>query len=81
MDAKTSELTKHETSAGDHDKFAHYAPRAQILEAYVTGTPLTALCGKTWVPFGDPEKYPVCPECKTIYDATFAEFNGGCGND
>jgi hypothetical protein len=27
-----------------------------------------ALCGKVWVPGRDPEKFPVCPECKAIYD-------------
>jgi uncharacterized C2H2 Zn-finger protein len=27
-----------------------------------------ALCGKVWVPGRDPEKFPVCPDCKKIYD-------------
>ncbi|MEO8094890.1 MAG: DUF3039 domain-containing protein, partial [Pseudolysinimonas sp.] len=25
-------------------------------------------CGKVWVPGRDPEKFPVCPDCKKIYD-------------
>jgi len=33
----------------------------------VTGTPVTALCGKVWVPSRDPKRYPVCPTCKEIY--------------
>jgi hypothetical protein len=34
----------------------------------VTGTPVTALCGKVWVPSRDPKRYPVCPTCKEIYE-------------
>jgi hypothetical protein len=25
------------------------------------------LCGKVWVPSRDPQKFPVCPECKEIW--------------
>jgi len=32
------------------------------------GTPVVALCGKTWVPGRDPDKFPVCPTCKEIYE-------------
>jgi hypothetical protein len=53
---------------GDHERFAHYADRDQITEALVNGTPVVALCGKVWVPSRDPSKYPVCPECKELYD-------------
>jgi len=53
---------------GDHDRFAHYAPKAKIMEAMVTGTPVRALCGKLWVPSRDPEKFPICPTCKEIYE-------------
>ena len=53
---------------GDHERFAHYAPKDKILEAMVTGTPVKALCGKVWVPSRDPQKFPVCPTCKEIWD-------------
>ncbi|HTW20555.1 MAG TPA: DUF3039 domain-containing protein [Mycobacteriales bacterium] len=53
---------------GDHDRFAHYADRDKITEAMVTGTPIVALCGKVWVPTRDPSRYPVCPECKRLYE-------------
>ena len=26
------------------------------------------LCGKIWVPKHDPSQYPVCPDCKRIYE-------------
>ena len=32
------------------------------------GTPVVALCGKVWVPSRAPEKFPVCPECKEIWE-------------
>ena len=44
-------------------------PKADMTKAMVTGEPCTALCGKKWVPSRAPEKYPVCPDCKKIYDA------------
>jgi hypothetical protein len=54
---------------GDHDRFAHYVRKEKILESAVTGTPVIALCGKVWVPNRDPKRYPVCPECKKIYES------------
>ncbi|GAA0579383.1 DUF3039 domain-containing protein [Actinomadura livida] len=54
---------------GDHERFAHYVKKAKITESAVTGTPVIALCGKVWVPNRDPKKYPVCPECKEIYES------------
>ncbi len=57
-----------ETDAGDHDRFSHYVRKDQIVESSVQGTPLVALCGKVWVPSRDPDKYPICPECKEIYE-------------
>jgi hypothetical protein len=57
------------SDAGDHDKFAHYADKNKIAEAYVTGIPIVALCGKKWVPTRAPEKFPVCPDCAARYEA------------
>lgn len=54
---------------GDHERFSHYAPKDKIMEAMVTGTPVRALCGKVWVPSRDPKRFPVCPECKRLYEA------------
>lgn len=30
------------------------------------GLEVTALCGYTWIPRRNPEKYPACPECMKI---------------
>lgn len=53
---------------GDHERFAHYVRKEKIVESAVTGAPVIALCGKVWVPNRDPQKFPVCPDCKKIYD-------------
>ena len=29
---------------------------------------MIALCGKVWVPNRDPGRFPVCPECKEIFE-------------
>ncbi len=52
---------------GDHERYAHYVQKNKITESAVMGTPVLALCGKKWIPGRDPEKFPVCPECKEIY--------------
>jgi hypothetical protein len=57
------------TDDGDHDRFSHYTRKDKLTDAMVMGTPVVALCGKVWVPSRDPQKYPVCPECKEIWDA------------
>jgi hypothetical protein len=54
---------------GDHDRFAHYVQKDKIVDSSVTGMPLVALCGKVWVPSRDPKKYPVCPDCRRIYES------------
>jgi hypothetical protein len=53
---------------GDHEKFAHYVHKDKLMQAMVEGTPVRAMCGKLWVPSRDPKRFPVCPECKRIYD-------------
>ena len=42
--------------------------KEKIVESAVTGEPVIALCGKVWVPSRDPSRYPVCPDCKAIYE-------------
>ena len=49
---------------GEHERFAHYVRRDEYVDSMVYGVPLTALCGKRWVPSRDPDRYPVCPECR-----------------
>lgn len=53
----------------DHERLSHYVTSEKLTEAMINGTPVVALCGKIWVPSRDPEKYPVCPECKEIWES------------
>ena len=53
---------------GYHERFSHYVRKEKIVESAVLGTPVVALCGKVWVPSRDPQKFPVCPECKEIHE-------------
>jgi len=53
---------------GDHERFSHYVRKNQIMPSAIEGTPIVALCGKKWVPSRDPKRFPVCPDCKEIFE-------------
>lgn len=53
---------------GDHERFSHYVQKNKIVESAVMGNAVLALCGKVWIPSRDPQKFPVCPTCKEIYE-------------
>jgi hypothetical protein len=57
------------TGDGDHERFAHYVLKDNIVDSAVLGIPVVALCGKKWVPSRDPKRFPVCPDCKRIYES------------
>ena len=61
-------LAEDRVEEGDHDRYAHYVKKDTILKSALSGKPVIALCGKVWVPGRDPEKFPVCPTCKEIYE-------------
>jgi Protein of unknown function (DUF3039) len=75
----TDERTKHSLDDGDHERFSHYVPKDKLTEAMVMGTPVVALCGKVWVPSRDPQKFPVCPQCKEIWESL--RDDKGSGDD
>nr|WP_231368797.1 DUF3039 domain-containing protein [Frigoribacterium sp. CG_9.8] len=56
------------TDAGDHDLFAHYCRKADIERSMFEGIDITALCGKKWRPSRDFAAFPVCPDCKEIWE-------------
>lgn len=61
-------LNDEQIDDGDHDRFSHYVKKEKILQSALSGKPVKALCGKKWTPGRDPEKFPVCPACKEIYE-------------
>ena len=72
--------TRPGTGPGDHERFSHFVPKDKLMAAMVEGTPVVALCGKVWVPSRDPEKFPVCPECKQIWES-LSPGDGGKDDD
>ena len=69
LDRELEELLRSEQlDEGDHDRYSHYVKKDKILASALSGKPVNALCGKVWTPGRDPEKFPVCPTCKEIYE-------------
>jgi hypothetical protein len=54
------------TNDGDHERFAHYVKKSDIVRSNIEGVEVEALCGKRWIPNRDPTRYKVCPTCKEI---------------
>jgi hypothetical protein len=69
LEERTEVVEDYRLDPGDAERFAHvvWAPGQKaegvVTEARVYGTPVTALCGKRWIPARDPQRFPVCPEC------------------
>jgi hypothetical protein len=40
-----------------------------VVEGIINQPPVTALCGKVWVPGRNPKKYPICPTCREIAES------------
>ncbi|WP_171715547.1 DUF3039 domain-containing protein [Metallococcus carri] len=70
------EVAQQPVEPGDHERFSHYVRKEKILESALSGEPVTALCGKVWVPGRDPQKFPVCPACREIYEGLRAPQDG-----
>ena len=51
---------------GDHERFAHIIKKSDWGSAYMEGNAVEALCGKRWVPTRDPDRFPLCPDCKEL---------------
>lgn len=64
--AEPDARTDHLLDDGEHDRFTHYVSKVELARARRKGTPVTALCGKRWVPDGDPSRYPMCPTCAEL---------------
>ena len=66
-DEQLREENREDLESGDHERFSHYVRKDKIVESAVSGKPVTALCGKKWIPSRDPKKFPICPTCKEIH--------------
>src|SRR5918912_2751875 len=74
------ELVEQPVEPGDHERFAHYVRKEKVLESALSGEPVIALCGKVWVPGRDPQRFPVCPTCKEVYDGLRASEDASGGS-
>ncbi|MCI1676360.1 MAG: DUF3039 domain-containing protein [Ancrocorticia sp.] len=62
------ERTEEQRSPGDEERYAHYVRKERITESAILGKPVVALCGKVWTPSRNPDRYPICPVCKEIFE-------------
>ncbi len=70
----TEQITREQVAEpGDSEKMAHYVRASELADALVFGTAIEALCGKMWVPFRNPENFPVCPDCRDKWEAKLDE--------
>lgn len=54
---------------GDHDRFAHYFRKADILRANFDGVVVPALCGKLAIPDEyRARQFEKCPTCVEIFE-------------
>lgn len=65
---ENEEVFQVDDGSGDHDRYSHYVSKEDIVRSSMTGTPVRALCGKKWTPKRNPEKYPICPDCKGLFE-------------
>ncbi|MDD7465028.1 MAG: DUF3039 domain-containing protein [Actinomycetaceae bacterium] len=62
------EREEQQIDPGDHERYAHYVRKDRAMRSAVEGGPVVALCGKVWTPVRNPDRFPICPICKEIYD-------------
>ena len=67
VDLDRGEVETDRGPVGDHPAVQDAADGRE-LHRQARGEPVRALCGKVWTPGRDPAKYPVCPDCKRIYE-------------
>ena len=70
-------LTTQPAEPGDHDLFAHYVKKEDIIASTIDGTPAIALCGKKWQASRSPEGLTVCPECQDVHACNACMVNKG----
>lgn len=80
MDTRVDERTDLRLDDGDHERLAHIIRKDDQMRAYVLGEEVVALCGKRWIPSRDPDRFPVCPECRTALELLRGGGAGGGGD-
>lgn len=50
---------------------AHLAPKGHIVEGYVLGKHVEAICGVRHIPTRDPDHLPLCSGCREVAATTY----------
>lgn len=50
----------------EENRYSHIVDKNELPDAIINGTPIEALCGYTWVPGRDPQRYPICSRCEDL---------------
>lgn len=58
--------TTSDAEMGPSRDAAHLAPKRQIVEGYVLGRYVDAVCGIRFVPSRDPDHLPLCSGCREV---------------
>lgn len=65
----TEEPTELAHQQDEPPRYAHYVDKSKIVDATVFGFGLLTLCGIVLYPGrANPEKLPVCQECREVFD-------------
>ena len=48
----------------EEPSLAHIVRKDDIMNGYINGVPVLALCGVRFIPTRDPNKFPLCQGCK-----------------
>ena len=68
-DLKVHEDRKLDTSHGDHERFAHYVDKNDMMSSRRLRHAHQGAVRQGLGAEPGPQKFPVCPECKEIYEA------------
>ena len=52
----------------DEPQLTHITRSDESMRGYIEGHEIRALCGFEFVPTRDPNRYPICVECKSILE-------------
>lgn len=71
------EISSPEIDDGDDEnRHAHYCAKSAIVRANVEGGGAKTLCGRNISATRDPQKYPLCPDCKRLMENLKASERG-----
>lgn len=57
-----------ESANGTGKRYAHFVDRRKLTDAIVFGREMTAICGTKFIPSRAPEKFPVCEQCRAVWE-------------